>query len=115
MFVWSRTVGNDELILRKLTDVIENLIRGNQLCTREMTGIKRRFVSYIDNKDLVILHLLLKFNDRDSRSAVGITRGSRGSLVRILFDLRHLCPGATAEQNHRGEQENRCQIQMGAH
>jgi hypothetical protein len=102
MFVWSRTIRDDELVLWQLIHVIEDFRGWNQFGARKVTGVEQRFVADVNNKDFVFLNQSLKFDNSDSSSTIGI-RGGR--IVRVstgLLDFRNfISSGATGGKNNR--------------
>src|SRR5215204_6276006 len=79
MFVWSRTVRHNELVLREIFEVVENCGSRNQRRARYMPSIVRRLISNVDDKHFVVLYQFGKFGSGYTSCAICIRRlGAHG-------------------------------------
>lgn len=99
MFVWSRTVRDDELVLWQLIHVIENFGGGNQFGARDMSGVERNLVSDVDYEDFFLFDQVLKFDSSDPTSTISVSSWAVTTATGLLDFSYLVASGRTTRKN----------------
>ena len=77
MFAWSRTVGDDFFVARKLLAPLADLVDRYQLRPANMALVVHVLRSHIDDDDFALFHQVVKFRGRDAGNFGLMDRVSR--------------------------------------
>lgn len=77
MFAWSRTVGDDFFVARKLLAPLADLVNRYQLGPANMALVVHVLRSHVDDDDFALLHQVIEFRRRDARNFCLMGRVSR--------------------------------------
>ena len=107
MFGRSSTVSDDQLVARKLFDVILNVARGNELRSGDVSLVESVLSANINHEGFSFFHQRFELGGRDATCAIIVNLAGTARRRRMVdyFRIR-----SVARSEHDRGQQNYCQM-----
>jgi hypothetical protein len=106
MFAWSRTVGDDFFVARKLLTSLADLVNRYQLGPANMALVVHILRSHVDDEDFALLHQVFKFRGRDARDFPLLRQVRRRGRGLVCRDVGVAVKRVAGSERYRSEKND---------